>query len=194
MWPQKFALSLFTVHKWKTLKPQKDLQSYNLTSFRERFCRREHLGYCSESLKPNKKTEYTWLQNKISAPIVCTDSKLRYSWNHIPQWTYTIPREQKGCQSTWMNHSETHNINLLAGQRIVRVLQAEPENKTPVMCHSTNVSQEKKKKRYIPGTEERVQTGSFISLYLESEGMRVKYSIWSRLKARTEASAKLAVQ
>lgn len=90
-----------------------------------------------------------------------------------------------------MNHSETHNINLLAGQRIVRVLQAEPENKTLVMCHSTNVSQEK---IYIPGTEERVQTSSFISLYLESEGMRVKYSIWSRLKARTEANAKLAVR
>ena len=89
-----------------------------------------------------------------------------------------------------MNHSETHNINLLAGQRIVRVLQAEPENKTLVMCHSTNVSQQKN----IPGAEERVQTSSFISLYLESEGMRVKYSIWSRLKARTEASAKLAVQ
>lgn len=51
-----------------------------------------------------------------------------------------------------------------------------------------------KKIIYISGIEERVQTSSFISLYLESEGMRVKYSIWTRLKARTEASAKLAVQ
>jgi len=90
-----------------------------------------------------------------------------------------------------MNHAETHNINLLAGQRTVRVLQAEPENKTLVICHSTNVSQEKSN---IPGTEERVQTSSFISLYLKSKGMKVKYSIWSRLKARTAASAKLAAQ
>lgn len=37
-----------------------------------------------------------------------------------------------------MNHSETHNINLLAGQGIVGVLQAEPENKTLGKWHGTN--------------------------------------------------------
>lgn len=162
--------TLLTTHKWKTLRRQDDLQSYNLASSRESDCRREHLEYCSESMKPNKKTEYTLFQTKISAPTVCTDSNLRYSWNHILQWTYTVPREQKGCQSTWMNHSETHNINLLAGWRIVRVLHAEPENKTLGLCHSTNVSQEEN----TPGTQERAQTSSFISLYLQSESLRVR--------------------
>lgn len=31
-------------------------------------------------------------------------------------------------------------------------------------------------------------------MYLESEGVRVKYPIWSRLKAKIEASAKPAIQ
>lgn len=52
---KKFALPLFTTDKWKTLKRQKDLQSYSLTSFRESYCRREHLGYCSESLNQIKR-------------------------------------------------------------------------------------------------------------------------------------------
>lgn len=103
MAPKKFTLSPFTACKWKALRRQKDHESSHLRSFRESYCRREHLGYCSENLKPTKKSEYTWF--KISAPIVCTGSNLRYSWNHILQWTHTVPREQKGCQSTWMNHS-----------------------------------------------------------------------------------------
>lgn len=49
-------------------------------------------------------------------------------------------------------------------------------------------------RKNIPGAEEKVKTSSFVRLYLESEGMRVKYSIWSRLKAKTEASAKPAIQ
>lgn len=167
---KKFALSLFTIQKRKPLKRQKHLQSYNLTSFRESYCRKEHLEYCSESLKPNKKTEYTWFKNKISVPIVCTDSNLRYSWSHILQWTYTIPREQKGCQSTWLNHSETHNINLLAGQRLVRELQAEPENKTLVMCHSTNVSQEKKIKYQAPKREYKQARSSAFTWEWRHEG------------------------
>lgn len=103
MWPQKNCSLLVYQTQVKALRRQTDLQSWNLTSCRESCCRREHVGCCSESLEPNKKTEYTWF--KISAPIVCTDSNLRHSWNHLPQWTCSVPREQKGCQSTWMNHS-----------------------------------------------------------------------------------------
>lgn len=191
MWPQKFALSVFTVHKWKTLKRQKDLQSYNLTSFRESYCRRQHLGYCSESLKANKRLNIHDLRIRSQLQLFA-DSNLRYSRNHILQWTYSIPREQKGCQSTWMNHSETHNINLLAGQRTVRQFCCKQDQRTKRWLCA--IAQMYHRKKNTPGAEERVQTSSFISLYLESEGIRLKYSIWSRLKARTEASAKLAVQ
>lgn len=163
----------------KALRRQTDLQSYNLTSCRESYCRREHVGCCSESLKPNRKTEYTWF--KISAPIACTDSNLRHSWNHLLQWTCSVPREQKGCQSTWMNHSNPQHKPISWSeerQRTKRWLCATAQMHHRKKIHQAPESGKGLVPQPLPG----------------SEGMRVRYSVWSRLKAGTEASARLPVQ